>query len=254
MKLPHFKLYLSLIPFLGYVKISELPSDFRYDMEWPIKKIPLNRTGYGIEDHAGNAIEPLTDRILGRKERDQLLPETQKFSLELISPENNRQVYIFEIIEVVPNQIIRKKIISLSYCHEEVKGSVTAICDVKEYLLTCVGPKIFIRAFEDNDRLISVAFIDIQIYGNSVVSVKDYILLGDVYKSVWFFGFQEETSKINIADMDKNIHVFQYAPYSVQSFAGQKLIRRGYFHIGGSGFWKKRLAERYYFVYVELLM
>ncbi|CAG8638902.1 15184_t:CDS:10, partial [Funneliformis caledonium] len=306
------------------LRLSELPSDFRYDMEWPIKKIPLNRTGYGIEYHAEMQVYALATSIPVEfilrdengdpindveQERDQLLPETQKFSLELISPvtwetvdsygfledeqilcikcvnlqtkstSSGRKsfiavgtgffrgedvgmrgnVYIFEIIEVVPepdNPQTNHKYKLL--CHEEVKGSVTAICDVKGYLLTCVGPKIFIRAFEDNDRLISVAFIDIQIYGNSVVSVKDYILLGDVYKSVWFLGFQEEPAKlilvgkdyhslevsclnylidepmlyIAVADMDKNIHLFQYAPYNVQSFAGQKLIRRGDFHIG----------------------
>jgi len=52
-------------------------------------------------------------------------------------------VYIFEIIEVVPepdNPQTNHKY-KLLY-HEEVKGSVTAICDVKGYLLTCVGPKV----------------------------------------------------------------------------------------------------------------
>ncbi|PKC68294.1 hypothetical protein RhiirA1_457369 [Rhizophagus irregularis] len=306
------------------LRLSGLPSDFRYDMEWPVKKIPLRRTGYGVEYHAEMQVYALAtsipvEFILGdenedpindaEQDRDQLLPETLKFSLELISPvtwetvdrydfmedeqilcikcvnlqtkstSSGRKsfiavgtgffrgedvgmrgnVYVFEIIEVVPepdNPQTNHKYKLL--CHEEVKGSVTAICDVKGYLLTCVGPKIFIRAFEDNDRLISVAFIDIQIYGNSVVSVKDYILLGDVYKSVWFLGFQEEPAKlilvgkdyhslevsclnylidepmlyIAVADMDKNIHLFQYAPYNVQSFSGQKLIRRGDFHVG----------------------
>ncbi|CAI2185699.1 14089_t:CDS:2 [Funneliformis geosporum] len=75
-------------------------------------------------------------------------------------------VYIFKIIEVVsesdnPQTNHKYKLL----CHEEVKGSVTAICNVKGYLLTCVSP-------------------------------KDYILLGDVYKSVWFLGFQEESAKL----------------------------------------------------------
>ncbi|CAG8433080.1 10709_t:CDS:10 [Diversispora eburnea] len=305
-------------------RLSELPKDFKYHMEWPVKKIPLGRSVHGIEYHPEMQVYALltsspVDFILlddngesVETEQDSafFLPETQKFVLELISPitwetvdrhefQDDEQglcikcvslqtkstssgrksfiaigtgffrgedvgmrgnVYIFEIIEVVPepdNPQTNHKYKLL--CHEEVKGSVTAICDVNGYLLTCVGPKIFIRAFEDNDRLISVAFIDIQIYANSVVSIKDYILLGDVYKSVWFLGFQEEPAKLVlvgkdyhaldvscssfiidepvlyfvVADMDRNIHLFQYSPYNVQSFAGQKLIRRGDFHIGG---------------------
>lgn len=53
------------------------------------------------------------------------------------------QVYIFEIIEVVPepdNPQTNHKFKML--CFEDVKGSVTAICDVNGYLLTCVGPKV----------------------------------------------------------------------------------------------------------------
>ncbi|CAG8700900.1 13131_t:CDS:10 [Funneliformis caledonium] len=261
-----------------YVKISELPSDFRYDMEWPIKKIPLNRTGYGIEDHAEMQVYALATSIpvkfILRDENGYpindfvylivSIPVIYRYdflqilcikcvNLQTKSTSSGRKsfiaVYIFEIIEVVPepdNPQTNHKFKLL--CHEEVKGSVTAICDVKEYLLTC----IFIRAFEDNDRLISMAFIDIQIYGISVVSVKA-TYYWEMYTRV--FGFLDSRKKpaklILVADMDKNIHVFQYAPYSVQSFAGQKLIRRGYFHIGGSGFLEE---EIYYFVYVELLM
>ncbi|CAJ0768629.1 16593_t:CDS:2, partial [Entrophospora sp. SA101] len=115
------------------------------------------------------------------------------------------QIYVFEIIEVVPepdNPQTNHKFKLL--CAEEVKGSVTTICDVNGYLLTCVGPKIFIRAFEDNDCLISVAFIDIQLYASNVVSIKDFILLGDVYKSVWFLGFQEEPAKLVLVGKDYN--------------------------------------------------
>ncbi|CAG8584006.1 12053_t:CDS:10 [Acaulospora morrowiae] len=304
-------------------RLSELPKNFKYDMEWPVRKIMLHRSVHGIEYHpemqvyallSSSPVEFLLKDENGESieiERDsaQFLPETLRFTLELISPvtwetvdrhelQDDEQglcikcvslqtkstssgrksfiaigtgffrgedvgmrgnVYVFEIIEVVPepdNPQTNHKYKLL--CHEEVKGSVTAICDVNGYLLTCVGPKIFIRAFEDNDRLISVAFIDIQIYANSAVSIKDYILLGDVYKSVWFLGFQEEPAKLVlvgkdyhalevsctnfiidepvlyfvVADMDKNLHLFQYAPYNVQSFAGQKLIRRGDFHVG----------------------
>ncbi|CAG8621050.1 17852_t:CDS:10, partial [Gigaspora margarita] len=297
-------------------RLSELPTDFQYDMEWTVKKVQLNRSVYGIEYHPEMQVYALLtslpvefllrdengEPIEFERDSSQFLPETQRFTLELISPvtwetvdrhdfHDDEQglcikcvslqtksttsgrksfiaigtgifrgedvgmrgnVYVFEIIEVVPepdNPQTNHKFKLL--CHEEVKGSVTAICDVNGYLLTCVGPKIFIRAFEDNDRLISVAFIDIQIYASSVVSIKDYILLGDVYKGeepaklvlvgkdyhsmevgCTNFIIDEPVLYFAVADMDKNIHLFQYAPYNVQSFAGQKLIRRGDFHVG----------------------
>ncbi|CAG8474587.1 7722_t:CDS:10 [Paraglomus occultum] len=304
-------------------RMGILPSDFSYDLEWPVKKINLGRSVHGIEYHPDMQVHALLssvtvsfrlhddngEPIVGEYEDPNFPPKTQKFTLELISPvtwetvdrhdfnedeqglcikcvslqtkstASGRKafiavgtgyfrgedvgmrgtIYVYEIIEVVPepdNPQTNHKFKLL--CFEDVKGSVSAICDVNGYLLTCVGPKIFIRAFEDNDRLISVAFIDIQIYATCVSPIKDFILLGDIYNSAWFLGFQEEPAKLAllgkdyhklsviaanfilddrvlyfvIADNDKNIHLFQYAPYNLQSFAGQKLVRRGDFHVG----------------------
>lgn len=58
------------------------------------------------------------------------------------------------------------------------------------YLLTCVGTKVLVRSFEDNETLTGIAFIDVQIYVTSVKVVKNTIMLADAYKSVWFIGFQ----------------------------------------------------------------
>src|SRR5689334_5808379 len=58
------------------------------------------------------------------------------------------------------------------------------------YLLTCVGTKVLVRSFEDNETLTGIAFIDVQIYVTSVKVVKNTIMLADAYKSVWFVGFQ----------------------------------------------------------------
>ncbi|CAG8449548.1 6133_t:CDS:10 [Ambispora gerdemannii] len=306
-----------------FCRMSELPSDLSYDMEWALRKVHLGRTVHEIEYHPEMQVyvimtsRPIPfhirdengDPIDGEHDPAHFCPDTYRYFLELLSPvtwetvdyhEFNEDeqglcvkcvnlhtkstasgrksfvavgtgyfrgedvgmrgtIYIFEIVEVVPepdNPQTNHKYKML--CFEDTKGSVTAICDVNGYLLTCVGPKIFIRAFEDNDRLISVAFIDIQIYVNSVVSIKDFILVGDVYKSIWFLGFQEEPAKLAllgkdphdlevvtanfmldkkmlyfvVSDVDKNVHLFQYAPYNLQSSSGQRLLKRGDFHVG----------------------
>ncbi|KAK3837510.1 MAG: CPSF A subunit region-domain-containing protein [Linnemannia gamsii] len=168
-------------------------------------------------------------------------------------------IYIFDIIDVVPEpdnpQTDHK--LKLLYS-EEVKGAVTAMAALNGYLLTCVGTKVLVRSFEDNETLTGIAFIDVQIYVTSVRVVKNTIMLADAYKSVWFVGFQDEPTKlvmlgkdynpmeamnvsylienqtlhIVVADSEKNIRLLQYAPFHVQSFSGQKLICRGDYHIG----------------------
>ncbi|KAG0368622.1 CPSF A subunit region-domain-containing protein [Gamsiella multidivaricata] len=168
-------------------------------------------------------------------------------------------IYIFDIIDVVPEPDNPQTDHKLKLLHsEEVKGSVTAMAAICGYLLTCVGTKVLVRSFEDNETLTGIAFIDVQIFVTSVKVVKNTIMLADAYKSVWFIGFQDEPTKlvllgkdyhpmesmnvsylienqtlnIVVADAEKNIRLLQYTPYNVQSFSGQKLICRGDYHVG----------------------
>ncbi|KAF9351531.1 Cleavage and polyadenylation specificity factor subunit 1 [Mortierella sp. AD094] len=168
-------------------------------------------------------------------------------------------IYIFDIIDVVPEPDNPQTDHKLKLLHsEEVKGAVTAMAALSGYLLTCVGTKVVVRSFEDNETLTGIAFIDVQIYVTSVKVVKSTIMLADAYKSVWFVGFQDEPTKlvllgkdynpmeamnvsyvienqtlnIVVADSEKNVRLLQYAPFNVQSFSGQKLICRGDFHVG----------------------
>lgn len=101
------------------------------------------------------------------------------------------KIYIFDIIDVVPEPDNPQTDHKLKLLHsEEVKGAVTAMAALGGYLLTCVGTKVVVRSFEDNETLTGIAFIDVQIYVTSVKVVKNTIMLADAYKSVWFVGFQ----------------------------------------------------------------
>ncbi|KAG0316254.1 Cleavage and polyadenylation specificity factor subunit 1, partial [Dissophora globulifera] len=149
-------------------------------------------------------------------------------------------IYIFDIIDVVPEPDNPQTDHKLKLLHsEEVKGAVTAMAALSGYLLTCVGTKVVVRTFEDNETLTGIAFIDVQIYVTSVKVVKNTIMLADAYKSVWFVGFQDEPTKlvllgkdynpmeamnvsylienqtmhIVVADAEKNIRLLQYAPF-----------------------------------------
>ncbi|KAI8969822.1 CPSF A subunit region-domain-containing protein [Pilobolus umbonatus] len=168
-------------------------------------------------------------------------------------------IRIFDIIEVVPEPNNPQTNHRFKHIHtEDVKGAVTAMCNVSGHLASCIGSKVIIWNLEDDETLVGVAFIDVQIYVTSMSSIKNFILLGDAQKSIWFLGFQLEPAKLSllgkdyqsfevgcvdfiiddkslylvVGDTNENIDLYQYAPFNLQSFGGQKLMRRGDFHVG----------------------
>ncbi|KAJ3110285.1 Cleavage and polyadenylation specificity factor subunit 1 [Phlyctochytrium bullatum] len=183
------------------------------------------------------------------------------------------RLLLFDVIDVVPeedNPQTNHKF-KLLYQNEE-KTPVTAVCDVNGYILAAMGSRlqvidtlpaatctqIILHSFEDGESLSGVAFIDANIFVNTVTSVKNMILLGDVMKSVMFVGFQEDPPQMRllgkdyyplhtgdaeflidgnqtsfvVADTDGNVILMNYAPYNIQSEAGQKILRRGELNAG----------------------
>ncbi|KAJ1919551.1 mRNA cleavage and polyadenylation factor subunit [Mycoemilia scoparia] len=186
------------------------------------------------------------------------------------------KVYIWEVHEVVPQpgrpQTNRK--LKLRY-QKEFKGAISAIEELKGNLVMSIGSKLYVQSFEDNENLVSVAFLDCQCYITSMVSLRNFLIIGDLVKGVWFVGFQEEDPTklqvlgvdynselpvsmvdyhvvgkdrlaILVADvLDGNMHVFTYSPYHTRSYAGQRLLRKGEYHLGSGitcikRFWKQR--------------
>ncbi|RCI03416.1 Cleavage and polyadenylation specificity factor subunit 1, partial [Rhizopus stolonifer] len=168
-------------------------------------------------------------------------------------------IRIYDIIEVVPepdNPQTNHKFKHI--LTEDVKGAVTAMCTVSGHLAACISSKVIVWSLEDDERLVGVAFIDVQIFVTSMSSIKNFILIGDAQKSIWFLGFQLEPAKLTllgkdyqsfdvgcvdfiiddkslyliVGDTNENIDLYQYAPFNLQSFGGQKLMRRGDFHVG----------------------
>ncbi|KAG9025986.1 mRNA cleavage and polyadenylation factor subunit [Tulasnella sp. UAMH 9824] len=162
--------------------------------------------------------------------------------------------YIFEVVEVVkePGSLKRRNKLKL-LCRDEAKGPVTAVCGMNGYLVSSMGQKIYIRAFELDERLIGLAFLDVGLSVTSLATVKNLLLISDAVKSVWFVCFQEDPFKLVILGKDPAticatnanfffgegsdlsfvttddrgvIRVTQYNPMDPDSNAGQRLLCR----------------------------
>jgi cleavage and polyadenylation specificity factor subunit 1 len=178
---------------------------------------------------------------------------------------------VYDIIDVVPqpdNPQTNHKL-KLLFA-KEMKGPVAAVCGVDGYLAASFGSKVVVHSFDNNETLKGIAFLDGQIFCHALQSIKHLLLVSDVYKSVWLAGFQQEPAKVEIlgkdyrdldvyateflidesllhfvvSDSEKNIQLLSYSPNNLNSFAGQRLLRRAEIHVGSNVLKFGRLLKR----------
>ncbi|KDQ18770.1 hypothetical protein BOTBODRAFT_28276 [Botryobasidium botryosum FD-172 SS1] len=167
-------------------------------------------------------------------------------------------VYVFEIVEVVPEPDSQKRRFKLRLnCRDDAKGPVTALCEMNGYLVSSMGQKVFVRAFDLDERLVGVAFLDVGVYVTTLRSLKNLLLIGDAVKSTWFVCFQEDPFKLVVmakdyqptcvsstdffigqdgqfaimaSDEEGVLRLYDYDPTDQESSSSQKLICRAEFH------------------------
>ncbi|KAG6864394.1 hypothetical protein C0991_009920 [Blastosporella zonata] len=166
--------------------------------------------------------------------------------------------YIFEIVEVVSDPAFAsKRWYKLRLrCRDDAKGPVTAVCGFNGYLVSSMGQKVFVRAFDSDERLVGVAFLDVGVYVTSLQTLKNLLLVGDAVKSVSFVAFQEDPYKLVLlakdissvcvtkadfffadgqlsimtGDEEGIIRVYEYNPQDPESKDGRHLLLRTEFN------------------------
>ena len=169
------------------------------------------------------------------------------------------RILIFDIIDVVPEpgKPLTRNRLKLLYDKEQV-GPISALDQVNGLLFTCIGKKIFMWNFKDTKELIGVAFIDAELYIHSAISLKNFILVADITKSIQLLQYREDQKSLSliskdpyplrsysieylidgnqlgfiVSDASKNLHLFLYQPEDPESIGGLRLIRQGIIHIG----------------------
>ncbi|KAF1992573.1 protein CFT1 [Aulographum hederae CBS 113979] len=175
----------------------------------------------------------------------------------------NGNIYIFEIITVVPepgqpHTNVKLKLIS----REEVKGAVTALSDIgtQGFFLVAQGQKCMVRGLKEDNTLLPLAFMDMQCHVTvgKALGGTGMALMGDALEGLWFVGYTEDPYKmiqlgksksrmeivaaeflpanrslfIVAADAECNLHILQYEPDDPKSLSGHRLINRSVFRIG----------------------
>jgi hypothetical protein len=166
------------------------------------------------------------------------------------------RVLVLDVIKVVPEvdrpETDRRYKLLAS---PEMKGPVTAACHVAGHLVVSIGAKLIVHSFENNETLTGVAFVDVGVYASTLVSVKNFFIVGDAVKSLSFHAFQERPPKVVTlardfeerailavefmvdgegggttivsADAAGNVHLLAYLPTNRDSDGGMRLSTCG---------------------------
>ncbi|MCO5556062.1 hypothetical protein L7F22_009606 [Adiantum nelumboides] len=164
--------------------------------------------------------------------------------------------YIFDIVEVVAPQHDPAARFKLRLMvKDENKGPITAISDMNGYLIVMMGLKLFVRALEKDEWMITVAFLDTPFQATGLERLKNFLILTDVHKSVWLIAFQEEPYRLVVVSKDYSdiyqshgsfliqddqmtivtaakdgvLRLYDYAPNISASQGGQRLLVRSEF-------------------------
>ncbi|GAA5859437.1 hypothetical protein JCM8547_006821 [Rhodosporidiobolus lusitaniae] len=168
-------------------------------------------------------------------------------------------LYVFELVKVNahPSSPQQDHVLKLLFS-EDTKAVVSNVCDLNGYLFLSMGQKLYARAFEQDEFLLSVGFLDVGVHVTSLQAMKNFLLIGDAAQSAALVAFQEDPYKLVLLGRDYRpayvssanflvnegkvafisnddrgvIRLFEYDPTNIASYAGQRLLCRTEFFAG----------------------
>ncbi|KAG8083532.1 hypothetical protein GUJ93_ZPchr0015g6659, partial [Zizania palustris] len=84
---------------------------------------------------------------------------------------------------------------------KESKGAVSAVASLQGHLLIASGPKITLNKWTGAE-LTAVAFYDAPLHVVSLNIVKNFVLFGDIHKSIYFLSWKEQGSQLSLLAKD----------------------------------------------------
>ena len=103
------------------------------------------------------------------------------------------QTYIFEVVQTVSPDPSNPKISGWALklrTKDPARNPVSAIASMCGYLLNSNGPKMYAKGLDRDERLMGLAFLDLNLYATSMKTFKNFALVGDLVKSMWLITFQ----------------------------------------------------------------
>jgi cleavage and polyadenylation specificity factor subunit 1 len=79
-----------------------------------------------------------------------------------------------------------------------IYGPESECCSRVRWTRHVLSSQIFVRAFDLDERLVGVAFLDVGVYVTTLRALKNLLIIGDAVKSVWFVAFQVRTFRYGV--------------------------------------------------------
>jgi len=141
---------------------------------------------------------------------------------------------------------------------KELKGQISAVEALEGYVVVGVGPKVEVYKLVE-DEIVCCSFYFAQLFCTSITTLKQYIIVGDMFKSVSFLYWRDRNKSLNFlgkdyepqdtyatefllydedlsllsSDSNGNIQLFNYENETVpESRGGTRLLANGGFHVG----------------------
>ncbi|GAA5960307.1 hypothetical protein JCM8115_001133 [Rhodotorula mucilaginosa] len=172
-------------------------------------------------------------------------------------------IYIFEVIPIIahPDSPRLDHQIRLMY-FEEAKAAVNNVCDLNGYLFLSMGQKLYARAFEQDEFLLAIGFLDVGVHVTTLTALKNFLLIGDEQQSISLVAFQEDPYKLVLLGRDFRpsrvgganfivnegklafvsnddrgvLRLFEYDPTNIASYAGHRLMCRTEYAAGSDSY------------------